>query len=350
MPLCYSYRYGEPMNTHAESALKAVAATSHMTVQAAHDRERIASILKDDRSPVTVADIAVQVAITAILRAENAPHCDRIVGEEGGDSLEGPDGEHMRTEVMNLVTSSLTAANAEAAIPKNDAELMELLNAGGLDPQVENRTSFWCLDPIDGTKGFLRGSQFAIALAYVEKGNPTIGVLGCPHLCVGVTDDYGIADTTGSTYVGILNDGKNYAYSGPSSSQSLNDMTQISVAKPSEDQSVRVCLSYEKAHGDQDKTTQALNAAGVKTEPIRIDSQCKYAMVASGRADLYLRLAREGYQEKSWDHAAGAAVVRAAGGIAEDMTGKPLEFSGRMLETTGGICVRTPAVSRPVLS
>ena len=337
------------MNTLAESALKAVAATSHMTVKAAQERERIASILKDDRSPVTIADIAVQVAITAILRADGAPNCDRIVGEESSDSLTGEHSDHMQNEVMNLVSSSLRAAGAENAIPKNQTELIELLNAGGLDPQIEKRKSFWCLDPIDGTKGFLRGSQFAIALAYVEDGNPTIGVLGCPHLSAGATDDYGIADTIGSSYVGILDGEKHHAYSGPSSSTALSDMTPISVAIPSDTQPVRVCLSYEKAHGDQDKTTQALNAAGIKTEPIRIDSQCKYAMVASGRADLYLRLAREGYQEKSWDHAAGAAVVRAAGGIAEDMTGKQLQFNGRMLETTGGICVRSPKVPRPVM-
>ncbi len=335
------------MKSYAESALKAVAATSQMTVQAARDRERLASTLKDDRSPVTVADIAVQVAITAILRAEGVPHCDRIVGEEGGDSLDGPNGSHMRNEVMNLVSSALRTAGEAEAIPANESELMELLNAGGLDPEAEGREAFWCLDPIDGTKGFLRGSQFAIALAYVEHGNPTIGVLGCPHLPLGTSVDYGIADSIGSSYLGILDAEKHHAYAGPSSSTSFDDMTLIHVAKTSEAQPVRVCLSYEKAHGDQDRTTKALNAAGVQTEPIRIDSQCKYAMVASGRADLYLRLARSGYEEKSWDHAAGAAVVRAAGGIAEDMTGKPLELKGRMLDTTGGICVRSPDIARP---
>ena len=83
------------------------------------------------------------------------------------------------------------------------------------------------------------------------------------------------------------------------------------------------------------------------TTPIRIDSQCKYAMVASGRADLYLRLAREGYREKSWDHAAGCAVVRAAGGLVESATGEPLRIKGRWVDAPGGIVVRTNAVTVP---
>ena len=51
---------------------------------------------------------------------------------------------------------------------------------------------FWTLDPIDGTKGFLRGEQYAIALAKISAGAVTLGVLGCPNLpnpdgTVGVT-------------------------------------------------------------------------------------------------------------------------------------------------------------------
>jgi 3'(2'), 5'-bisphosphate nucleotidase len=41
---------------------------------------------------------------------------------------------------------------------------------------------YWTLDPIDGTKGFLRGDQYAIALALVEHGEVVLGVLGCPNL------------------------------------------------------------------------------------------------------------------------------------------------------------------------
>ena len=127
----------------------------------------------------------------------------------------------------------------------------------------------------------------------------------------------------------------------------MESLTPIKVSPTPPNGRVRVCLSYEKAHGDQDRTSAALEATGVATTPIRIDSQCKYAMVASGRADLYLQLAREGYQEKSWDHAAGCAVVRAAGGLVESATGEPLRIKGRWVDAPGGIVVRTNAVNVP---
>ena len=41
---------------------------------------------------------------------------------------------------------------------------------------------YWTLDPIDGTKGFIRGDQYAIALALIEQGQVKVGVLGCPSL------------------------------------------------------------------------------------------------------------------------------------------------------------------------
>lgn len=337
------------MSLDLTTPLLAVSTACHLSARAAAERDQVAGILKDDRSPVTVADLAVQVAITAILRHGNAPHADRIVGEEGGDSLRGEDGALMMEELISRVGDALSRNGLSAAAPTTPDAVFECLDAGGLDPQAEGRTSFWCLDPIDGTKGFLRGGQFAIALAYVHEGQPTLGMLGCPHLPLGVVEDYGVADDTGSIYVGQLNGDDRVAHAGPATASSMDELQVINASPTPPDGRVRVCLSYEKAHGDQDRTTAALEQTGVQTAPIRIDSQCKYAMVASGRADLYLRLAREGYREKSWDHAAGAAVVRAAGGIAEDMTGKDLAFDGRLLDTTGGICVRTPGVNRPNL-
>ena len=41
---------------------------------------------------------------------------------------------------------------------------------------------FWTLDPIDGTKGFLRSQQYAIALALIVDGEIVVAALGCPNL------------------------------------------------------------------------------------------------------------------------------------------------------------------------
>ena len=72
-----------------------------------------------------------------------------------------------------------------------------------------------------------------------------------------------------------------------------------------------------------------------------MDSQAKYAVVARGEADIYLRLpTRADYREKIWDHAAGALIVEEAGGVVTDITGRPLEFNhGRELAANRGVIV-----------
>lgn len=323
--------------------VRAVSAASIVARNAAARRADLADLLKDDRSPVTVADLAVQVAVTAALRAADVPHSDRLVGEEGSDSLDAG-GTVMIDQLLELSSAALTVAGLDHAAPKNETDLRELLDAAGLDPASEGRDTFWCLDPIDGTKGFLRGQQFAIALGLVQGDTPTVGLLGCPHLPLADAEDYGVADDVGSIYLGVVGEG---AFAGPTTARGCKDLQPIAVSSSPPEGRVRVCLSYEKAHGDQDRTSAALEATGVSTTPIRIDSQCKYAMVASGRADLYLRLAREGYREKSWDHAGGCAVVRAAGGIVESAAGQSLRIDGRWVDAPGGIVVRTPTVTMP---
>ncbi len=69
-----------------------------------------------------------------------------------------------------------------------------------------------------------------------------------------------------------------------------------------------------------------------------MDSQVKYAAVARGDAQIYLRLPIAGYIENIWDHAAGAIIVEQAGGRVTDMDGRTLDFScGRKLERNRGI-------------
>lgn len=42
----------------------------------------------------------------------------------------------------------------------------------------------WTIDPIDGTKGFLRGGQYAVCLAFIVDAQVQVGVIGCPNLPV----------------------------------------------------------------------------------------------------------------------------------------------------------------------
>jgi 3'(2'), 5'-bisphosphate nucleotidase len=75
-------------------------------------------------------------------------------------------------------------------------------------------------------------------------------------------------------------------------------------------------------------SSRVAEALGIHRDPIRMDSQAKYAIVARGEAEIYMRLpAKYGYKEKIWDHAGGVLVVEEAGGLVSDVEGRPLEFN-----------------------
>ena len=88
------------------------------------------------------------------------------------------------------------------------------------------------------------------------------------------------------------------------------------------------CESVEAAHAAHSVQAGIASRLGITAPSFRIDSQCKYAVVARGEASIYLRLPRDtSYREKVWDHAAGALVLEEAGGRVSDLDGRPLDFS-----------------------
>jgi 3'(2'), 5'-bisphosphate nucleotidase len=102
---------------------------------------------------------------------------------------------------------------------------------------------------------------------------------------------------------------------------------------------LRFCESVESSHSDHALSARIAVKLGITAQPLRLDSQAKYACVARGDASIYLRLpTRADYREKIWDHAAGAIVVEEAGGRVSDVRGAALDFSrGRQLEDNAGV-------------
>ncbi len=107
----------------------------------------------------------------------------------------------------------------------------------------------------------------------------------------------------------------------------------------------------EAAHAAHSVQAGIARRLGITAAPYRIDSQCKYAVLARGEASIYLRLPRdESYREKVWDHAAGAIVTEEAGGRVSDLDGNPLDFSkGRKLATGRGIIATNGLLHEQVL-
>jgi len=271
------------------------------------------TLTKGDDSPVTIADFAAQAVVCAALG--DALGDVSVVGEEVASDLS----DDSRTDLRNGVVDIVSGAFGRD-VPAD--QVLEWISIGSGDATGDR---YWTLDPIDGTKGFLRGEQYAVALALIERGQVVAGVLGCPNLpnddgpagAIFVAADGGAeVHTTGST--------------GP---------VPIHVDDPRSLSEARLCESVESGHSDQDQSVQIARLLGVSAEPYRIDSQCKYGAVARGDASIYLRLpTRADYVEKIWDHAAGKFVVEQAGGIVTDVNGAPLDFSvGARLANNRGV-------------
>ena len=96
-------------------------------------------------------------------------------------------------------------------------------------------------------------------------------------------------------------------------------ITSVAATSPAD---VRFCESVESGHSAQGDAAAVAARLGITAPPLRMDSQAKYAVVARGEADIYLRLpTRADYREKIWDHAAGALIVAEAGGVVTDIYG-----------------------------
>ncbi|MCP4400995.1 MAG: 3'(2'),5'-bisphosphate nucleotidase [bacterium] len=272
---------------------------------------------KSDASPVTVADFGSQALIISRLR-KIFPN-DIIVGEEDASALRQDEQRSLKDEVVALVQS------VEADLTGED--ILETIDYGAQPCDFTQR--YWTLDPIDGTKGFLRGDQYAVALALVEKGQPVLGVLGCPNLPI---DDKNPEKGKGMLFIGVKDLD---AFMRPLSGGRERG---IKVAPTSDPSKARFCDSVEAAHAAHDKHAKIANILGITTPSYRIDSQCKYAVVARGDASIYLRLTRPDYYSCIWDHAAGVAVMQEAGGKVTDIHGKTLDFSlGRKLFENSGV-------------
>jgi 3'(2'), 5'-bisphosphate nucleotidase len=262
------------------------------------------SLEKGDRSPVTVADFGSQALVCQCL-AEAFPQ-DVIVAEEDSTDLRAhPDKLSQVTQYVQQFHAGVTPETVCAWIDAGNGA-------------VTGR--YWTLDPIDGTKGFLRNDQYTVALALVENGQLKVAALACPALPLSL-DDPGVE--IGSLFVAVRGEGAAMA--------SLENpaFVPIHVAGQSAQLQLRFVESVELAHGDHARQEAVAQAAGITQPSLRMDSQAKYGAVARGDAALYLRLPSPkspDYREKIWDHAAGALIVEEAGGRVTDMHGKPLDF------------------------
>jgi 3'(2'), 5'-bisphosphate nucleotidase len=289
---------------------------------------------KNDKSPVTIADYASQAIICRELDAAFPE--DPILGEEDAADLRSKE----QAPFLQRIQEELSAAGQESG----PEDICGWIDRGGAKGRHDR---FWTLDPIDGTKGFLRGEQYAVSLALLIDGKIQVGVLGCPNLSPKGGEVSRAGPAKGSLFYAVKGQGAWVI-----SPDELFQAKRIGVRDVIDPSQARFCESVESGHTSQGQSGKMAELLGITTPPLRMDSQAKYATVARGEADIYLRLpTRKGYQENIWDHAGGVLLVEEAGGKVTDVYGRDLDFSqGPKLTENQGVIVTNGRLHDAVLS
>jgi 3'(2'), 5'-bisphosphate nucleotidase len=288
------------------------------------------SLLKSDRSPVTIADYGSQAMICKLIK-ERFPD-DTIVAEEDSRELRRPDRSKILDRVTDYINAFIPASSSE--------EICSWIDFGS--NSVTDR--FWALDPIDGTKGFLRGDQYAIALALIEKGRVKLGILACPNLYADIHHPFG---EKGCLFLALMGNG---SFQMDRWGVNKRPIFVSKVTSPSE---AVITESVEPDHADHLTHQRLARKLNISNPSLRMDSQAKYGILARGEVTLYLRVpssAELGYKENIWDHAAGSIIAEEAGGRVTDILGRPLDFSsGIKMEKNHGILVSNGILHQVVL-
>ncbi|XP_061983318.1 PAP-specific phosphatase HAL2-like [Populus nigra] len=304
---------------------------------------------KDDDSLVTVADWSVQATVSLMLSESFSNQKVSIVAEEDAQTLSKSDSVGLLTAVVNTVNECLAEAPKYGLqSPKEALGTSQILEAISRCNSTGGRNGrHWVLDPVDGTLGFVRGDQYAVALALIEEGKVVIGVLGCPnyprkkewlnhhHHHQSYQSMPKMSDTSDTWEKGcvlyaqrgsgeawmqpLIHGNKKHTWS--------NSAQRVQVSAIDDPALATFCEPVEKANTNHSFTAGVAHSMGLKKQPLRVHSMVKYAAIARGDAEIFMKFAQSGYKEKIWDHAAGVIIVEEAGGVVTDAGGHPLDFS-----------------------
>ncbi|KAL8167332.1 hypothetical protein V2J09_008831 [Rumex salicifolius] len=302
---------------------------------------------KDDDSLVTVADFSVQAVVSWILSECFGSQNVSIIAEEDTQMLSEAKSLGLLNDVVKTVNECLSEASRfglkNPSHPLGHSEILEAISRCNSSGGLAGR--HWVLDPVDGTLGFVRGNQYAVALALLVEGKVVLGVLGCPNYPVkremlnhhhkpslksSPTSPTQSTLEKGCVMYARRGTGKAWMQTLAPAEQNFDWMKSASLIRVSsiEDPSLATfCEPVEKANSSHSFSKGVAESVGLRKQPLRVYSMVKYAAIARGDAEIYMKFASVGYKEKIWDHAAGVLIVQEAGGVVTDAGGRPLDFS-----------------------
>jgi len=210
-------------------------------------------------------------------------------------------GDQSPVTVCDRAAEAIILAVLEVAAPGVPVIAEEEVAAGRIP---EHGDMYFLVDPLDGTKEFVRGGDdYTVNIGLIVGGSPRLGVVYAP--------------ATGRLHGGIVGEGAWVEESGERQAIACRPRSEAPIAVAS------------KSHFSQ-PTADYLEAVGAR-DYASIGSSLKFCIVAEGRADIYPRLS----PTSEWDTAAGHAVLLAAGGRVDGPDGSPLTYGKRAFLNRG---------------
>lgn len=325
---------------------------------------------KDDLSPVTVADFAVQALLAATFK--HAFPRDRFVGEEDATALRSnpillarvfellaiPSGARDR-EDDGAVNGS--TGHSSCMLPSSPAEMCDLMDeCGSADPgdggSGSGRT--WIFDPIDGTKTYVRGELYAINIGLLVDGEQTVGVIGCPNLSPNpnapLRNEHVDKAGCGCIMFAVKGHG---AFIRPmyGDAEGVAELARRLPLTEPENNNNKICRTPSGSVSDSpvcfvtctttadsalpgihEAVAQRLNAAPPTCD--LVPWVLRWAALAMGLGNATVWAYRtSGRRAKAWDHAGAMLLFEETGGRITDIFGKDIDLTaGRQLKANTG--------------
>ena len=300
---------------------------------------------KSDDSPVTrkfnvnfnsplltllVADISAQIIINH--RLESAFENVVVIGEEDSTEIS----ESLFIKIKELLSEF--EISKELDLSSKEA-IGKILRSNEVDDSVKR---YWTVDPIDGTKGFIRGDQYSVCIALIDRETelPLISALGCPNLTVDGEEEKGML------MISVASVGNFVCKLG----QGIEELKKLQKFALQTDLSKAIFTGAVVSSHTNPLEIDAIKSNFCNEMPVvRMDSQCKYGLLALDRAHVYYRrhaskdpTVRRDWQcdyiEAIWDNAPGYLFVKEAGGLVTDFEGNDLRFPPQKhFKVVGGI-------------
>ena len=238
----------------------------------------------------------------------------KSISEQAGQAIlniyhQGDIEVELKTDQSPLTRADLASHSIiNQALKKLTPEIPILSEEGGkLEGNID---TFWCVDPLDGTKEFIkRNGEFTVNIALIEDHLPTLGVIHIP--------------VSNETFTGMKGEG----------AKKIKDREIHQLPKQQHEIKQTPIFAVSRSHLNQ--ATQDFIQVH-QAETIAAGSSLKLTMLAEGLTDAYPRFG----PTSLWDMAAGHAILKETGGEIYTFAQQPLVYNVKQILNPNLIAVR----------